>query len=77
MSKLLIINFDIVFFSEKTELFLELYGNLLVRQQSVEYVQKMSNEFIKYAYIDKYYIWCGFHTISLANQSRDTNPILS
>lgn len=32
---------------EKTELFLELYGNLLVRQQSVEYVQKMSNEFIK------------------------------
>jgi hypothetical protein len=42
MSKLLIINFDIVYFSEKTELFLELYGNLLVRQQSVEYVQKMS-----------------------------------
>lgn len=32
---------------EKTELFLELYGNLLVRQQSMEYVQKMSNEFIK------------------------------
>ena len=54
MSKLLIINFDIVYFSEKTELFLELYGNLLVRQQSVEYVQKMSNEFIKYVYIDKY-----------------------
>ena len=75
MSKLLIINFDIVFFSEKTELFLELYGNLLVRQQSVEYVQKMSNEFIKYVYIDKYYIWCGFHTISLANQSRDIQNI--
>ncbi|XP_076115197.1 dynein axonemal assembly factor 3-like [Mytilus galloprovincialis] len=32
---------------EKTELFLELYGNLLVRQQSMEYVQKMSNEMIK------------------------------
>lgn len=33
--------------SEKTELFLELYGNLLVRKQSADYVEKMSTEFIK------------------------------
>ncbi|XP_064603261.1 dynein axonemal assembly factor 3-like [Liolophura sinensis] len=32
---------------EKTELFLELFGNILVRQQSCEYVQKMANYFIK------------------------------
>ncbi|XP_064634715.1 dynein axonemal assembly factor 3-like isoform X2 [Lineus longissimus] len=32
---------------EKTELFLELYGNTLVRYQSMEYVQKLSTEFIK------------------------------
>ncbi|XP_048730996.1 dynein axonemal assembly factor 3-like [Ostrea edulis] len=32
---------------EKTELFLELFGNLLVRKQSCEYVEKMANEFIK------------------------------
>ena len=35
------------FFSEKTELFLELYGNLQVRAQSLEYVEKMSTEFIQ------------------------------
>ncbi|XP_074660251.1 dynein axonemal assembly factor 3-like [Tubulanus polymorphus] len=33
---------------EKTELFLELYGNSMVRQQSCDYVQKMSTEFIKW-----------------------------
>ncbi|XP_060072383.1 dynein axonemal assembly factor 3-like isoform X1 [Ylistrum balloti] len=32
---------------EKTELFLELFGNLLVRKQSCEYVEKMATEFIK------------------------------
>ncbi|XP_076471331.1 dynein axonemal assembly factor 3-like [Babylonia areolata] len=32
---------------EKTELFLELYGNSLVRKQSADYVEKMSTEFIK------------------------------
>ncbi|KAL8597580.1 hypothetical protein ACOMHN_001511 [Nucella lapillus] len=32
---------------EKTELFLELFGNTLVRQQSADYVEKMSTECIK------------------------------
>lgn len=32
---------------EKTELFLELFGNTLVRKQTVDYVEKMSTEFIK------------------------------
>nr|XP_022322962.1 dynein assembly factor 3, axonemal-like [Crassostrea virginica] len=32
---------------EKTEMFLELFGNLLIRTQSSDYVQKMANEFIK------------------------------
>ncbi|XP_061182670.1 dynein axonemal assembly factor 3-like [Saccostrea echinata] len=32
---------------EKTEMFLELFGNLLVRKQACEYVEKMANEFIK------------------------------
>lgn len=32
---------------EKTELFLELYGNILVRKQSEEYVERMANDFIK------------------------------
>ena len=35
-------------FSEKTELFLELYGNILVRKQSEEYVERMANDFIRY-----------------------------
>ena len=33
--------------SEKTELFLELYGNILVRKQSEEYVERMANDFIR------------------------------
>lgn len=32
---------------EKTELFLELYGNILVRKQSEEYVEKMAHDFIR------------------------------
>lgn len=32
---------------DKVELFLELYGNSLVRTKSFEYLQKMSNEFIR------------------------------
>ncbi|KAH3727586.1 hypothetical protein DPMN_053525, partial [Dreissena polymorpha] len=32
---------------EKTELYLELYGNILIRKQSAEYIERMSNEFIK------------------------------
>ncbi|XP_033751780.1 dynein assembly factor 3, axonemal-like [Pecten maximus] len=32
---------------EKTELFLELFGNILVRKQTSEYLEKMSTEFIK------------------------------
>lgn len=32
---------------EKTEMFLELFGNLTIRKQSSEYVEKMANEFIK------------------------------
>lgn len=32
---------------EKTELFLELYGNILVRKQSEEYIAKMASEWIK------------------------------
>lgn len=32
---------------EKAELFLELYGDLLVRKQSADYVEKMSTDFIK------------------------------
>ncbi|KAK3102223.1 hypothetical protein FSP39_009733 [Pinctada imbricata] len=31
---------------EKTELFMELFGNLLIRKQSSEYIEKMANEFI-------------------------------
>ncbi|KAH9519196.1 Dynein assembly factor 3, axonemal [Bulinus truncatus] len=42
---------------DKTELFLELYGNTLIRQQSSYYVQKMANELIKmvtdFDYMDK------------------------
>lgn len=33
---------------EKTELFLEIYGNLLVRDYSAKYVQEKANEFIKF-----------------------------
>ena len=32
---------------EKTELFLELFGNGLVRPQASEYLQQKSNEFIR------------------------------
>ena len=32
---------------DKTEVFLELYGNINVRQQSMEYVEKMAPSFIK------------------------------
>ncbi|KAL3841853.1 hypothetical protein ACJMK2_019950 [Sinanodonta woodiana] len=32
---------------EKTELFLELFGNVLVRKQSEQYVERMANEFVK------------------------------
>uniref|UniRef100_K1Q0Z4 UPF0470 protein C19orf51-like protein n=1 Tax=Magallana gigas TaxID=29159 RepID=K1Q0Z4_MAGGI len=32
---------------EKTEMFLELFGNLTIRKQASEYVEKMANEFIK------------------------------
>lgn len=35
-------------FSDKTELFLEIYGNSLVRQQSMDYVHKFSTTFIKW-----------------------------
>ncbi|OWF47948.1 dynein assembly factor 3, axonemal-like [Mizuhopecten yessoensis] len=42
---------------EKTELFLELFGNILVRKQSCEYVEKMATEFIKmvtdFEYLEK------------------------
>ena len=34
--------------SEKTELFLELFGNSLVRPQTNEYLQQKSNKFIRY-----------------------------
>ena len=33
--------------AEKTELFLELFGNLQVRAQSLEYVERVSTEFIR------------------------------
>jgi dynein assembly factor 3 len=33
---------------EKTELFLEIYGNLLIREYSAQHVIKRANEFIKY-----------------------------
>ncbi|XP_046331215.2 dynein axonemal assembly factor 3-like [Haliotis rufescens] len=32
---------------EKSELFLELYGNILIREQTMQYVQKKATEFIK------------------------------
>ncbi|XP_025085562.1 dynein assembly factor 3, axonemal-like [Pomacea canaliculata] len=32
---------------EKTELFLELFGNILVRKQTADYIQKMAPDFIK------------------------------
>ena len=35
-------------FVEKTELYLELFGNSLVRRQCMDYVEKMATEFIKY-----------------------------
>ncbi|XP_052802925.1 dynein axonemal assembly factor 3-like [Mya arenaria] len=42
---------------EKTELFLELFGNILIRKQSTEYVEKMSTELIKmvtdFSYLEK------------------------
>ena len=34
--------------SEKTELFLELFGNSLVRPQTSEYLQQKSSDFIRY-----------------------------
>jgi len=34
-------------FVEKTELYLELFGNSLVRRQCMDYVEKMAPEFIK------------------------------
>ena len=36
------------FFSEKVELFLELYGNSLIRPQTLQYLREKSNELIKY-----------------------------
>jgi hypothetical protein len=36
--------------ADKTELFLELHGNSLVRQQSMEYVQQLAPEMIKYVF---------------------------
>ena len=39
---------DFLFALEKTELFLELYGNTLVRPQASEYLQQKSSEFIRY-----------------------------
>ncbi len=36
------------FFVEKTELFLELYGNTLVREQTLQYVETLSTELIKW-----------------------------
>jgi len=44
---LLSIELCLLFVIDKTELFLELYGNSLVRQQSMEYVQQVAPEFIK------------------------------
>ena len=38
----------IIIFLEKTELFLELFGNSLVRPQASEYLQQKSTEFIRY-----------------------------
>ena len=37
-----------VFFVDKTEMFLELHGNSLVRMQCMEYVQQVSTELIQY-----------------------------
>ena len=34
-------------FSEKVELFAELYGNTLIRQQTVQYLQEKANLFIE------------------------------
>ena len=35
------------FFSEKVELFSELYGNTLIRQQTLQYLQQKANLFIE------------------------------
>ena len=43
-------HFFAFFFLEKTELFLELFGNSLVRPQASEYLQQKSSEFIRYMY---------------------------
>ena len=43
--------------AEKTELFLELFGNIQVRAQSLDYVEKMATEFIRYE-LDFFYILC-------------------
>ena len=37
----------LVFFAEKMETFLELFGNCHVRQQAMDYVEEMAHEFIK------------------------------
>lgn len=42
----------VFFFLEKTELFLELFGNTLIRPQASEYLQKKSSEFIRYIHVD-------------------------
>jgi hypothetical protein len=39
--------FLLLTFADRTELFLELHGNSLVRQQSMEYVRQLVPEFIK------------------------------
>ena len=39
--------FFLFFFSEKVELFSELYGNTLIRQQTLQYLQQKANLFIE------------------------------
>ena len=37
-------------FTDKTETFLELFGNSLVRVQTMEYVEKMAEVLLRYVY---------------------------
>lgn len=67
------------FVTEKTEMFLELFGNLTIRKQSSEYVEKMANEFIKWVVLEhtfyvqliSWHLWtCFLHWSIFSNLCR-------
>ena len=42
-----IFSITIIFFEEKSELFLELYGNSLLRSRTTQFVEEIANDLIK------------------------------